>query len=120
MALQPWEAMNDFVYGCLDEEEGKAFLVQGSHRDGEWCCDVCDCPRSQWSIIQRLKRKGERVRGYDQGGGKVLVNVIPHGTGVHESCRNNTQGTAVSEIGTKKGLAESDDDGILTPTPGDG
>ena len=30
------------VYGCFDDEEGKDVLVQKSHDQGEWCCDVCD------------------------------------------------------------------------------
>ena len=46
MTLEPQKAENYFVYRSSDEE-GKAFLVHGSHGEGVWCCDVsdyaCDC-----------------------------------------------------------------------------
>ena len=41
MTLEPWEVEDYFVYRCSDEEE-KAFLVHGSHGEGEWCV------RSHW------------------------------------------------------------------------
>lgn len=77
MALEPQEAEDDVVYWCLDDEEWKAFLVQGSYGDG-----VCDCPRSQWLVIQHFiwKRRGELVSCYVQGRGKGLVNKLPSGT----------------------------------------
>jgi hypothetical protein len=56
VTLEPQVAEDDFVHQCLNDEEGKAFLVQGSHVEGEWCCDVCDYPGSQWSTIQCLSR----------------------------------------------------------------
>jgi hypothetical protein len=36
--LEPWEDEDDFVYRYLDDKEGEAFLVQGSHGDGRCCC----------------------------------------------------------------------------------
>uniref|UniRef100_A0A8C7H0B1 EGF containing fibulin extracellular matrix protein 1 n=1 Tax=Oncorhynchus kisutch TaxID=8019 RepID=A0A8C7H0B1_ONCKI len=48
--------------GCLDDEEGKAFLVQGSYGDSECCCDVSDCTRSQGLTIQCLNRKRRGVQ----------------------------------------------------------
>jgi hypothetical protein len=29
MALEQWEAEDDLVYGCIDDEKGKAFLMYG-------------------------------------------------------------------------------------------
>ena len=67
------------------DEEGKAFLVLGSHSEGEWSCDVRNSAGSQWLHFQRLdrKRREEQVLGDVQGGGKGLVNKIPCGTGIH-------------------------------------
>lgn len=42
------EAKDDFVYGCGDDEEGKAFLVLGSHGGGE-SCNVNDTAVVSWS-----------------------------------------------------------------------
>jgi hypothetical protein len=50
MMLEPREADDDCVRGS-DDDEGKAFLVIGSHGEGEWFCDVRDGARSQWLFI---------------------------------------------------------------------
>lgn len=50
--LEPREAEDYLVYGCGGNEEGKAFLVHGSHGEGEWCGDVRNCAGSQCSLIQ--------------------------------------------------------------------
>jgi hypothetical protein len=36
--LEPREAEDYFVYQCGGEEEGKVFLVHGSHGEVEGCC----------------------------------------------------------------------------------
>ena len=87
MTLELHGAKDDFVMMtfCSDDKEGTAFLVHGSYGEGKWCCNVCDCVRSQWLLFQGLdgKRRGERVRSYRQGGSEGLVNEVPCGTGVH-------------------------------------
>ena len=62
MKLEPREAKDDFVYGALKMR--KTFLVQGSHGEGEWCCDVCDYPRlgqGEESGYERMFRKETRA-----------------------------------------------------------
>ena len=85
MKLEPQEGEVDLVCGCGDDE-GKAFLVLGFHGEGERCCDVSNCARSQWSHIQGLDRKGAES-GYEvQGGGEGLVDKVPRGTRFHYRC----------------------------------
>ena len=76
MTLEPRKA---------EDEEWKAFLVHGSHGEGEWCCDVRDSAGFQWLFIKGLdrKRRGEQVRGDVQEGDKGLVDKIPSDTRVH-------------------------------------
>ena len=51
MTLEPREAEDCFVYGCGGDEVGKAFLVHGSHGEGEGCCDVPE--NSVISIVKK-------------------------------------------------------------------
>lgn len=86
MELEPCEAEDDFVYGCRDDEDGKAFLVLGSNGEGEWCCDMRNSAGPKWSYIQGLGLEKERRVGMKL---KFSEEVwawsikFPHGTGVH-------------------------------------
>ena len=41
MALEPWEADDDLVSWCTNDE-GNVFLMAGLHGEGEWYGEVCD------------------------------------------------------------------------------
>ena len=118
--MEPQEAKDDFMYGCLDDEEGKVYLVQRYQSDGEWCWDVCDRPRSQWPVVQRLiqvTEVGYAVMFREEA--RAWSMKFQAATESTRAVETTHEGQPASEIGTKKGLVESDDE-ILTPTPGDG
>ena len=81
--LKPREALDDFGYSCGGDEEGKVFLVHGTHGESEWCCNVRNCAGYQWSVSRAWTGKGEES-GYEvMFSEEARVDEVPSGTRVH-------------------------------------